>query len=95
MKRCITVNLYEIPVFEQLSYTVPITPERGYEGRNHNQAGIRHELAHLANATNVFATILGTETEITTETMPDIVTIQNIGATALGHQPLLNPMSQR
>lgn len=90
----IAVDFNEIALPQKLSYTIAIAAERGYEGRNDDQAGIGHELAHLTNSTNVLASILGGETKIAAQAMSHIIAIEHVGVTALGNEPFLNTMRE-
>ena len=78
------------PVREQLAHHAPLGAERRDERAQHDQAGIDHQLGHLADAADVLDAVGVGEAEIAVEAVAHVVAVEQHGVDAARVQRLLD-----
>src|SRR5690554_5620551 len=64
---------------EQVAYQAAVAGEGADEGAENNQAGIGKQLAHLANAADIFYPVVVGETQVLAQAMAHVVAVQQEG----------------
>src|SRR5690554_2027837 len=75
-------HLNKLASREQVAYQGAVAGEGADEGAEHDQAGIGKQLAHLANAADIFYPVVIGETQVLAQAMAHVVAVQQEGVIA-------------
>src|SRR6266853_821668 len=75
-QRGIDEHLQEFPLAHQSANQAPVLTERRNEGGDHHQPRVQHQVRRFADATNILYPVGFRESQVSVETVPDVVAIQ-------------------
>lgn len=95
LQRRVYKHLHEVFVADQLACHLTLGAEGADEGGHDDHPRVHHQLGDFRHPADVFDAVGISEAEIFVQPLSDVVTVQDVGALALGVEFLFKGVGQR